>query len=69
VLKAATFYPEGAFGLGRVSAENKAPRSKPPTRQSRYGDGALRSILAKVNKNKNLSLESANMSDGMNVIG
>jgi hypothetical protein len=29
---------------------NEAPRSKSPTRQSRYGDGALRGILAKANK-------------------
>jgi hypothetical protein len=31
-------------------AFNEAPRSKSPTRQSRYGDGALRGILAKANK-------------------
>ena len=30
---------------------NEASRSKSPTRQSRYGDGALQGIRAKVNKN------------------
>jgi hypothetical protein len=29
---------------------SEAPRSKSPTRQSRYGDGALQGILAKANK-------------------
>jgi hypothetical protein len=31
---------------------NEAPRSKSPTRQSRYGDGALQGILAKANKDQ-----------------
>jgi aspartate-semialdehyde dehydrogenase len=35
---------------GTITTCNKAPRSKSPTRQSRYGDGALQGILAKANK-------------------
>jgi hypothetical protein len=39
-------------GGPNFSELNEAPRSKSPTRQSRYGDGALQGILAKANKNK-----------------
>jgi hypothetical protein len=35
--------------IGGFPKENVAPRSKSPTRQSRYGDGALQGILAQAN--------------------
>jgi hypothetical protein len=41
---------EKNFSVGKNGDE--APRSKSPTRQSRYGDGALRGILPKANKNE-----------------
>jgi tRNA A-37 threonylcarbamoyl transferase component Bud32 len=39
-----------------VIRNNKAPCSKSSTRQSRYGDGALRGILAKANKPQRTTL-------------
>jgi hypothetical protein len=38
------------IGIAGQGSLNEAPRSKSPTRQSRYGDGALRGNLARANK-------------------